>query len=453
MTKPVLVILSLLAVLFLAAPPAVRAAPHGVTFTVNTIVDEPDAKPGDGKCKSKPSRQCTLRAAVMETNALSGKDTILLPANAAPYQLTYTGPYNDNARTGDLDILDDLVVQGGGASSTIISGYNSDRVFHILSGKVKISKIKIINGSATGNFNFGGGINVEAGAKLVLCKSTVQGSTSWLGGGVYNAGQTTIKRSDIQENTVTGYGGGIVNSSTGTLRLKTVTVAQNSATADGGGIRNNGTLLITASTLSHNTAQNGGGIAQAGSQSTVLVNSTLANNSAEFQGGGIYSTGTLSLFHVTLGSNQITQAGYGNGAGIHQALSGTAHLWDTLFDWNTVAIGTPPFFKLGDCEGVLTSHDYNFLSSTDNCSISGTTTHDQSNAPAYSGILSSNGGPTETIPLPFDSPAVDAIPPADCVGPNGSSLAPLTRDQRNVSRPRDGNNDGTTNCDIGAFER
>lgn len=453
MLKPFLVIPFLFAILFLAMPPVLRAAPHGVTFTVNTIADEPDAKPGDGKCKSKPSKQCTLRAAIMETNALTGNDKIVLPANAAPYQLTFTGSYNDNARTGDLDILDDLVIQGGGASTTIIDGYGSDRIFHVLSGKANISKVKIINGSATGNTNPGGGINVEAGAKLVLVKSIVQGSTSWLGGGLYNAGQTTVKRSVIQENTVTGYGGGIVNSSTGTLRLTTVTVTQNSATADGGGIRNNGTLLLTASTLSHNTAQNGGGIAQTSTLSTVLVNSTLANNSAEFQGGGIYSTGTLSLFQVTLGSNQITQAGYGNGAGIHQALTGTAHLWNTLLDWNTVAISTPPFFKLGDCEGVVTSHDYNFLSSTDNCTISGTTTHDQSNATAYSGLLGNNGGPTQTIPLPLDSPAVDAIPVANCKGPNGLQLAPLTRDQRGRPRPNDGNIDGISKCDIGAFER
>jgi CSLREA domain-containing protein len=436
--------------LVVSAPFNARAAPNGVTFTVNTIADEPDAKPGDGKCKSAPSKLCTLRAAVMETNALAGKDTIVLPANAAPYTLTYTGPYNDNARTGDLDILDDLVMQGGGASGTVIDGYYSDRILHVLAGKVKISKVKIAHGSATGNFNFGGGIHVESGAQLTLVKSIVESSTSWQGGGLYNAGKTTLKRSTLQQNSVIGVGGGIVNESTGNLRLDRVTVKNNSATLEGGGIRNNGELFISASTIDHNTANNGAGISQTSTQSTALVNSTIANNTATQEGGGIYSYGDLSLYHVTVASNQISTAGYGKGAGIYQALTGTASLWSTLFDWNTYVINTPPFFIVSDCEGVLNSFDYNFLSNRDNCTINGTPTNDQYNAPAYSGFLGSNGGPTQTISLPFDSPAVDVVPARNCIGAN---LAQLTVDQRNQPRPRDGNGDGKKKCDTGAFER
>lgn len=434
------------------APTTVRAASQGVTFTVNTIADEPDAKPGDGKCKSAPSKQCTLRAAVMETNALGGTDTIVLPSSALPYLLTYTGAYNDNARTGDLDILDDLVIQGGGAASTVIHGYNSDRIFHILAGKAKIMQVKLTGGSAAGNFNFGGGINVESGATLILNKSIVQANTSWLGGGLYNAGRTTIKRSTIQQNSVVGYGGGIQNAGTGTLRLDATTVTRNSATADGGGIRNNGILYINASTIDHNAAENGAGLAQSGTLSTMLVNSTLANNDARHQGGGIYASGTFSLFHVTIASNTISTAGYGKGAGLYQAPTGNANLWNTLFDWNTYAVTTPPFYARGDCEGAVTSHDYNLLSTTDNCTVTGTTSHDIYNAPAYTGFLANNGGPTQTVPLPNDSMAVDVIPARDCVGPDGLLLVQLTRDQRGQPRPKDGNGDGTKKCDMGAYE-
>ena len=438
------------AALALCAPLPARAATNGVTFTVNTIADEPDAKPGDGKCKSSPSKKCTLRAAVMETNALAGKDTIVLPANAAPYRLTYTGPYNDNARTGDLDITDNLVIQGGGASKTILDGYGSDRILHILSGKVQVSQVKIINGSTQGSFNFGGGVTVEAGAALILNKSIIENNSSWVGGGLYNAGTTTLKRSTVKQNSVVGYGGGIENASSGTLRLDTSTITNNSATENGGGIRNNGVLFINAATIDHNTAKYGGGLAHGGTSSTALVNSTIANNTAQFQGGGIYSTGDLSLYHVTVASNQINTAGYGKGAGIYQAPMGSAQHWSTLYDWNTYAINTPPFFIIGDCEGGFTSYDYNFLSSTDNCSVNGTTTNDIYNTPAYSGLLANNGGPTQTIALPPDSPAVDAVGSRNCIGPN---LAQLTRDQRGKPRPTDGNSDNAVACDIGAFER
>lgn len=45
------------------------------TFAINSILDSPDVLPGDGIC-SDSSGNCTLRAAIMEANALGGTDTI-----------------------------------------------------------------------------------------------------------------------------------------------------------------------------------------------------------------------------------------------------------------------------------------------------------------------------------------------------------------------------------------
>jgi hypothetical protein len=58
------------------------------------------------------------------------------------------------------------------------------------------------------------------------------------------------------------------------------------------------------------------------------------------------------------------------------------------------------------------------------------------------GPLSDNGGPTLTHALLIGSPAIDAGDEADF---------PLT-DQRGFSRPVDGNSDGISICDIGAYE-
>jgi hypothetical protein len=54
-----------------------------------------------------------------------------------------------------------------------------------------------------------------------------------------------------------------------------------------------------------------------------------------------------------------------------------------------------------------------------------------------------NGGPTETHALLPGSPAVDA----------GDDTACPAADQRGVTRPVDGNGDGTAVCDIGAYEK
>ena len=55
------------------------------TFAVNSTADAVDATPGDGFCDDGTGN-CTLRAAIMEANALAGDDTINLPAGT--YTLT-----------------------------------------------------------------------------------------------------------------------------------------------------------------------------------------------------------------------------------------------------------------------------------------------------------------------------------------------------------------------------
>ena len=60
----------------LAVPCTFQAA----TFTVNSTADGVDGEPGDGRCVTPNERTCTLRAAIMEANALAGADSILLPA-------------------------------------------------------------------------------------------------------------------------------------------------------------------------------------------------------------------------------------------------------------------------------------------------------------------------------------------------------------------------------------
>jgi CSLREA domain-containing protein len=102
----------------LAAPPAAAA-----TFTVNSTVDAVDAVSGNGVC-ADATGACTLRAAVMETNALAGADEVFLPSGT--YVLSLSGTGEDASATGDLDVLDDLTLIGAGPSVTTIDGNRAE---------------------------------------------------------------------------------------------------------------------------------------------------------------------------------------------------------------------------------------------------------------------------------------------------------------------------------------
>src|SRR5271157_3070418 len=101
---------------------------EAAVFTVNDTVDAVDVNPGDGICATAAGT-CSLRAAVQETNALPGPDTIIVPAGT--YALTIPGADEEAAATGDLDVTDVLVIQGAGAGTTIVDGAGLDRLFDV----------------------------------------------------------------------------------------------------------------------------------------------------------------------------------------------------------------------------------------------------------------------------------------------------------------------------------
>jgi CSLREA domain-containing protein len=309
----ILLICALLTSFMLGGLPAPTLA-AGKTFTVNSTVDAPDATPGDGTCETASGNGiCTLRAAIMETNALAGADTIKLQAGAL-YVLTRAGDDN-TALNGDLDITDDVTINGGGpgAGSSVIDGngfVTHDRVFDIekIGGMVNLSGVTIQHGKDSGCC--AGGILNSYGT-LTLTNSVVRANIGVYGGGIRNEDTLTLNNSTVSSNTATDFGGGIFNYKTVTLNNSTI--SGNSTDGDGGGIYNWGaaTLTLNKSTVSGNSTTSGSGGAIVNWGLATLTNSTISGNSAGGDGGGIINVGTLTVNNSTISGNSATSSSGG----------------------------------------------------------------------------------------------------------------------------------------------
>jgi predicted outer membrane repeat protein len=293
-----------------------RAVP--ATLTVNTTLD----------ILGHDNGMLSLRQAIIDANAKSNADTIILPAGT--YTLTRPGAGEYQGLTGDLDISAPLTINGAGAGSTVIDANGLDRAIDVHSCTVNLFGMTIQGGNA----------------------SSVAGQSSFLGegGAIFNSGTLTVTNCVISGNSASIGGGGIYNE--GTLKVDNSVISGNSASKLGGGIYNYGypgvTVTVSNSTLSSNHAPEGGAIwndyyatvtLQQGSTlsgnsgfdgagifneaGTLNVSScTFSSNTASFEGGAIYNwgggpVGTVTILNSTLSANSAVLAGciYNAGGG------------------------------------------------------------------------------------------------------------------------------------------
>ena len=174
----------------------------------------------------------SLRNEVAQAEKSGGKDTILFAPALNGHTITLT--------SGELDVTQNLTIQGPGAGLLTISGGRTSRVFEVAPNvTAALSGLTITGGASYSSADFptAGGDILNQGT-LTLSGCTVSGGHA----GYYDWGNG-------------GYGGGICNY--GTMTLSGCTVSGDSA-ADGGGIFNGGTMTVSRSTVSGNSATDGG---------------------------------------------------------------------------------------------------------------------------------------------------------------------------------------------------
>ena len=418
----------------LAGPVPIGPTPaRAATITVATLEDSFVA-----------NGNCSLREAISSANlnlafdactaGTLGPDTIQI-AVPGTITLAIPGKTEDTNATGDFDVLEALTIvgqgpvfAGGPPGGTTIDANAVDRGFDVQPGaSLTLQRLTATNGDASSGGLNGGGGNVFANGDLTLDRVVVISGFAGNGGGVFLAGgrQMIVTDSLFEENDAQGQpapngggnGGALFLDFNTTVSLTRVSINRNDALStfanvqpEGGGIYNDGTLTMTNVTL--------GG-----------ANRAVGGPAVVSRGGALFNLGTATLQNVTISGGEASGNAASAGGGIFRQ-TGTVSLRNTL-----LAANSPQ-----NCAGGVTSLGNNLDTGT-SCGFAGPTDVNNGVADLLGQTFAGNF-PVLTFPLLATSQAVDAGSNAGC---------PAT-DALLQPRPIDGTGDGTTSCDVGAYE-
>jgi hypothetical protein len=251
---------------------ALMLSGHSQAFTATIGTDTVDSNPGDGVCADS-NGQCSLRAAIMESNTMPAHKTIGL-LRGMTYQLSIPDTSNLDA-DGDLDIHTDVTLSvvdpelplNNLSEWPTIDANGLARVIEVDGAAVVVIQgVRITGGDAltVGELEGGGVMVHDNVSQFSLLNSIVDNNQATLGAGMsVNAANNLIRDSDISMNHMASTGANI----------------------NGGGIHStNGLLQILRSSIHHNGRLDGfsmciGAVSVVDSANSVMIrDSTIADN-------------------------------------------------------------------------------------------------------------------------------------------------------------------------------
>jgi hypothetical protein len=382
-------------------------------------------------------------------------------------------------QTGAITVAqNDLKIVGPGADKLTITGkYNGvsdlDRIFdHQGTGTLSLEKMTVEFGYlVTPNVKTKGGCIYSKG-NVYLADSNVYLCEASFGGGVFTAGDFTVKSSTLGSNiayeTSTIFGRGGAAYVEGTMTADYVTIKSNIASGFGGGLLLRGSLTLNGSTVSGNTSDiNFAGIDAATEYPAdivvKIVNSTISSNNATGAVGGLYTAaGTVLLQNSTIAFNTagFTRGPLAAGMAVYAYASNSNVTMESSIlsnnSYSNTAVrpaGATRLQNYAELDFSVTSDvgDAVTISSTNNLIRASTVVSASGVVQSFDvacpllGPLRDNGGPTFTHALLSHSPAIDM----------GNNLGNFHEDQRggpNQTPPYLYPRVSGSAADIGAYE-
>jgi hypothetical protein len=324
-----------------------------------------------------------------------------------------------------------------------------------------VGVLTIANSSFSGNLASADGGGINNVGMLTIANSSFSrnfasppGSFVLLGegGGVWNGGTMTITNSSFSGNSTNleaGGGGAGAIGNQGVSTIANSSFVRNAGHYAGAIFNVGGTMALVNDTFSDNVADDTGAVYNHSANMTV-TNSTFYLNSCSFDGAAITNrNGKATIINSTFSNDTSDQSAIFNDTGVLSVTASTFSANDSLgigiinfsgsATLKSAILAGSPCYRVSD-------GGYN-ISDDSSCAFTATGSLNNTDPKLDPAGLANNGGPTQTIALQSDSPAIDAIPVAHCTD-QASPANPIITDQRLFPRP----DVGEVNCNIGAYE-
>ncbi len=247
-------------------------------------------------------------------DASVNSDTVLIEANIYLENIDFNGK---NIVVGSYYLT---TKDTSHISQTVIDGSETDRVVTITSNEdstAKLIGLTICNGKA----ETGGGIKVkDASPRISYCIiiNNKAESSNGVGGGIYlDNSHSIVSDCEIRSNAATGAGegngrGGGIGVYDGEVKIVNCSIHENSATFSSGGIGTSNTVIkVVGCVITKNTSYAAAGFGCQDSD-VQFINNTLANNKASSTTGGLYFIRSSPIIKNSIIWYNMINSGYHN---------------------------------------------------------------------------------------------------------------------------------------------